>query len=719
MIQDSNAPSDMQPWVRQTESEMQELKDKVEKLNSESTQGVSPVDSQTNSSLQDTFNFIPREDGTLLTQANAIDFVGDITSSASVRVDGSITVGEKSEFIEGPEGIEVTGSAPYFEVSPGAVEVNPVTGKQFSTPGTFNVNDTSFNINAYGQIAGNGLAISLSNDSFLMGYFSPIVDVTSGVIYRQGSNWVEGDPEDEIPVTIYEIALADIYDISTEIFTAGTYVDVEGIDPTELNIINGLISEVDIDEVNLKLYIKIEGDNSAFTYVSGGQVSLNSPSQKYESAVSVSGPAANNHSGSTINQYGVFVGPNGGNGYEAQSFLSSTGLMTPTVIAKDKLVVSETTMYVQSEEPTDPLDGDLWVKPDASAEVWEVSSKLTATDEELQELTLYVDAVQDQLNFAIAQKPISHNYVLNSAFDIWQRGTSFTYGATIYSADRWRVGRTSSVAGGTTTISTTVPTGFDYSTFVQRDSGNTSTNALILSQPFESAGKNLRGKTVTLSFYALRGTAYSASSNLIRFGFNSASVAPEAVAYASGGLFLGSNAGFNSGELTATLSTSWQRFSGTFTIPTDADAFLIYFRHSPTGTATSGDFFRVTGVQLEEGSVATPFKKNSGNIQSELAACQRYYQSFTSSNTTVGFGHGTTTTNVRFQIPTTVQMRAAPTMTFTDLNWIGGATGAVVSSASANQSSAFGVTANATVPAVSVNTVYIMRSDSMTLEAEI
>jgi hypothetical protein len=226
---------------------------------------------------------------------------------------------------------------------------------------------------------------------------------------------------------------------------------------------------------------------------------------------------------------------------------------------------------------------------------------------------------------ALDQRPISHNYVLNSAFDIWQRGTSFTYGVQQYCADRWKVGRGGHVAGGTSNRSTTVPVDFNYSTFLQRDSGNTSTQPLRLTQPFESAGKNLRGKTVTLSFYARAGSGYSPTDKLLRFGLHFASVAPESVAYATGGLFLSSNAGYATADDDVAVTTSWVRYSGTFTVPTNADAMLIYFSHNPVGTSDGQDFVRITGVQLEEGSVATPFKKNSGNIQSELAACQRFF----------------------------------------------------------------------------------------------
>ena len=70
----------------------------------------------------------------------------------------------------------------------------------------------------------------------------------------------------------------------------------------------------------------------------------------------------------------------------------------------------------------------------------------------------------------------------------------------------------------------------------------------------------------------------------------------------------------------------------------------------------------ITGVQLEKGTVATPFEFRS--IGQELALCQRYYESFASN--TMFVGQSNTLTGVRGQVAYS-EKRAAPTITANSL----------------------------------------------------
>ena len=105
--------------------------------------------------------------------------------------------------------------------------------------------------------------------------------------------------------------------------------------------------------------------------------------------------------------------------------------------------------------------------------------------------------------------------------------------------------------------------------------------------------------------------------------------------------------------------------------------------------STSGATFYITGVQLEKGSVATPFERRP--YGTELAMCQRYYYrikgSDTSSNTgIVGVGFSQSTTAGRSLINFPVTMRSTPSAleqsgTASDYRVIAGSAGTVTCSA--------------------------------------
>jgi hypothetical protein len=85
-----------------------------------------------------------------------------------------------------------------------------------------------------------------------------------------------------------------------------------------------------------------------------------------------------------------------------------------------------------------------------------------------------------------------------------------------------------------------------------------------------------------------------------------------------------------SGTLLAatTLTTGWVRYTTSVAIPSVSGKTIgsgSYLAVVFNQAVASGSQLDIWGVQLESGSVATPFTTATGTVQGELAACQRYY----------------------------------------------------------------------------------------------
>ena len=78
-------------------------------------------------------------------------------------------------------------------------------------------------------------------------------------------------------------------------------------------------------------------------------------------------------------------------------------------------------------------------------------------------------------------------------------------------------------------------------------------------------------------------------------------------------------------------------------------------------TSSTNNFFHLTGVQLEVGSVATDFEHRSFAVEKRL--CMRYYQQYTNI-VAVGYTGGSLSYHHGFTFP--VEMRAAPTYSITN-----------------------------------------------------
>jgi len=259
------------------------------------------------------------------------------------------------------------------------------------------------------------------------------------------------------------------------------------------------------------------------------------------------------------------------------------------------------------------------------------------------------------------------NPFINGGMDIWQRGTSISVAAstgTTFLSDRWatvtNANQAITVSRQSTGDTTNLPN-IQYCMRYQRNSGQTGTGGLSLVQSLETTNSlPFAGKAITMSFYARKGADYSASSSAL-------------VAYVMTGTGtdqnrLGGYTGDNTSIVNSvTLTTTWQRFVVTGTIPTTATEFSAFFSFTPTGTASTNDYYEITGVQLDVGtwtaSTAPTFRRSGGTLQGELAACQRYYYRITPDAATRQYGSGMaySTTQAVITIPFPVTMRIRPT----------------------------------------------------------
>jgi len=269
--------------------------------------------------------------------------------------------------------------------------------------------------------------------------------------------------------------------------------------------------------------------------------------------------------------------------------------------------------------------------------------------------------VEQNTGGAVTPFVAGKNACINGGFDIWQRGTSFSYSSgntTTYTADRWQT-YSNTVATSITRQSSGL-TGFRYNARIQRPASSTATSGIYFSQSIETADSlRFAGQVVTLSFYARAGANFSATSNLLNVYLLQGTGTDE------NALIAGFTGQTNILTSSASLTTSWQRFTFTGTVASTTTEISPYLFYTPTGTAGAADYFDITGIQLEIGSVATPFSRAGGTLQGELALCQRYFYRFTGSNSSDYYASAfcDTSSSVFGVMRLPVTMRTAPSGT--------------------------------------------------------
>ncbi len=296
------------------------------------------------------------------------------------------------------------------------------------------------------------------------------------------------------------------------------------------------------------------------------------------------------------------------------------------------------------------------------------------------------------------------NKIINGNFDIWQRGTSQTspgYG----SVDRFKFiphyGGSGSISASRQSFSTGQTDVPGNPTYYVRNvvvAGTFTFASAYIEQRIENV-RTLAGKKATLSFWAKADANKVIGTDFTQhYGTNGNG--PPAGEPGSSTITGGIE------SRTYNVTTSWQKFTTTVDIPSNSGATFgadlntdylnlrIYFSMgSDSEVGTNPDYtpiyspirnivgsqsgtFDIAQIQLEEGSVATPFEERP--IGLELSLCQRYcyvISPTTGSDATLGNGSGYNSTSVNILTSLPVPLRSYPTLTVSG-TWLYLATGA-------------------------------------------
>jgi hypothetical protein len=342
-----------------------------------------------------------------------------------------------------------------------------------------------------------------------------------------------------------------------------------------------------------------------------------------------------------------------------------------------------------------------WAEPDNSSLV-----KNGASD--IRTLGNAIDTSVWNVGFGQAGK----NKVINGDMDIWQRGTSFTVANTTrtFTTDRWAANRN---GGGTFVVSqqaftpATAPVaGYESEYFLRLN--QTVAGAATSYHNIATSLEDVRifaGQTATFSFWAKADSARIITPTIVQ-------------SFGSGG---SADVTTVTSPTTQTLTTSWARYSYTVAIPSisgktvGTGSSLILVLSLPFNSTFTIDFW---GVQLEYGSVATPFQTASGGSpQAELAMCQRYYWRFTGDSVYQPYAVGTafSTTVAQFCVQNPVPMRIAPTsIDFTSIAVTDSSSAFSVSAITFGNAGKFASSLNATASSLTQFRPYILVNNNST-----
>jgi uncharacterized membrane protein YjjB (DUF3815 family) len=268
---------------------------------------------------------------------------------------------------------------------------------------------------------------------------------------------------------------------------------------------------------------------------------------------------------------------------------------------------------------------------------------------------------QDNLGGAVPPFTAGKNKIINGDFAINQRNFTSSTANNGYGFDRfymeYNVG-TTTYSAQTFTPGTAPVAGYESQNFARLvTTGQTGSCYSVFGQKIEDV-RTLVGQTITISFWA------KAGSGTPKIGAGLTQI------FGSGGSTLNLIVPFS----TTTITTSWARYSFTMNVASisgktlgansNLAAYVILADNAVlgSGVGAQNNTFDIWGMQVEAGSVATPFTTATGTIQGELAACQRYYfrQVGEASFGNFGIAIAGATTGALGDMVLPVKMRAIP-----------------------------------------------------------
>jgi len=247
------------------------------------------------------------------------------------------------------------------------------------------------------------------------------------------------------------------------------------------------------------------------------------------------------------------------------------------------------------------------------------------------------------------------NAVINGAFNVWQRGTTFTNPAgDSYTADRFMIDygtaapTSNSVTRQTFTPGTAPVAGYEGAFFFRSTLTTVGTTSrLSIHHKIENV-QTYAGQTVTLSFFAKADSARTLA-GFIQQNFGSGGSTTVSTAITS-----------------QSVTTAWTRFSMQVAVPSISGKTIgtsSFLNIRLDQAVAAGSVLELWGLQLEASSTVSDFQTATGTLQGELAACQRYYYRLTPGAVTKNLATGSnySTTAARMSVFLPVEMRIAPT----------------------------------------------------------